>query len=131
MRFVVGTLGWDFDGIRILYARGRTSGTWRGTPVSPVETGGRRYLVSLRGESAWARDLRADPVARLQLGRRIEDVHTVEIAVEDRVPALREYLRTATRQSTRDLLADGARTATEEQLLAVAATLPVFALEER
>lgn len=46
-------------GSRVLAVRGRRSGEWRTTPVNLLDHGGRRYLVSPRGEGQWVRNLRA------------------------------------------------------------------------
>jgi hypothetical protein len=46
-------------GTRTLAVRGRRSGRELRVPVVPVEHGGARYLVSVRGEAEWVRNLRA------------------------------------------------------------------------
>jgi hypothetical protein len=50
--------GVSVAGSRVLAVKGRTSGAWRTTPVNLLEHGGRRYLVSPRGEGQWVRNLR-------------------------------------------------------------------------
>lgn len=42
-----------------LVVRGRSSGAERSVPVNVLEHGGKRYLISARGESDWVKNLRA------------------------------------------------------------------------
>jgi len=76
----------------LLTVTGRRSGAPRSTPVTLVEEGGRRWLVSPYGEAAWVRNLRA--TGRATLSRR---GHTVEIAVrevgaDEAAPVLKMYV---------------------------------------
>src|SRR5690348_7167755 len=57
-RFLVGRLGLGNDGVRILEVKGRSSGAWHPTPVRLLELDGQRYIVALRGETQWVRNLR-------------------------------------------------------------------------
>jgi deazaflavin-dependent oxidoreductase (nitroreductase family) len=57
-----------------LATRGQRSGRWRTVPVNVLEHGGRRYLVSTRGESFWVRNLRRNPEAELRRLGRTEPV---------------------------------------------------------
>ena len=52
----------------LLTVTGRRSGTLRSTPVTLVEEGGRRWLVSPYGDVAWVRNLRAAGRATLSRG---------------------------------------------------------------
>src|SRR3954469_11275472 len=80
-------------GSRVLAVRGRTSGTWRTTPVNLLDHAGRRYLVSARGEGQWVRNLRAAGTGELRLGRRTEVFRGRELLDEQKGPVLRAYLQ--------------------------------------
>lgn len=80
-------------GSRVLAVRGRSTGEWRTTPVNLLEHGGRRYLVSARGEGQWVRNLRAAGTGELRVGRRAEAFRARELSDEEKVPVLRAYLK--------------------------------------
>ena len=93
MSFLTGTLGLSVRGSRVLQVRGRKSGRWRSKPLYVLEHHGGRYLVAPRGQTQWARNLRAAGEAKLQLGRKLEDIRVEELSDNEKVPLLREYLR--------------------------------------
>jgi deazaflavin-dependent oxidoreductase (nitroreductase family) len=74
-----------------LSVRGRRSGRWRTVPVAVLEHENERYLVSYRGESDWARNLRASLHARLTKQGRVEEIAVVEVPVAERAPLLEVY----------------------------------------
>jgi deazaflavin-dependent oxidoreductase (nitroreductase family) len=86
-------LGISVRGSRVLRVRGRKSGRLYTTPVNLLTLGGRRYLVSPRGNTQWARNLRASGGGELLLGRRVERFRAAEVPESERIPILREYLR--------------------------------------
>ena len=67
------------------------SGDRRTSLITPWEFEGGRYLISGRGESSWARMLRAAGKAGLKLGRRTEEITVVELDEEEKLPILRWY----------------------------------------
>ncbi len=71
---------------------GQRSGAPRSTPVTLVEDGGRRWLVSPYGEVAWVRNLRAAGRATLSRGGRTETIAVSEIGVDDAAPVLKMYV---------------------------------------
>jgi len=73
----------DGSGMRILEVRGRKTGRWYQRPVVVAAVDGRRYIVSLWGESQWARNLRANPAAKLRFGSRIEPFEGHELNDEE------------------------------------------------
>jgi deazaflavin-dependent oxidoreductase (nitroreductase family) len=85
-------LGISLGGAWTLTVRGRSSGEWRSTPVNPLTIESRRYLVAPRGETHWARNLRASGEARLTLGRKETAIRANEVANADKLPILRAYL---------------------------------------
>jgi deazaflavin-dependent oxidoreductase (nitroreductase family) len=130
MRLFAGRFGRDLDGIWVLEVRGRMTGNWHATPVKPVQIQDQWYLVSLHGDGDWSRNLRHTPSARLRRGREIRSVEAEDLPASERAAALREYLRRASRQATRDILAGGQTTASEQHLREIAADHPVFRLRD-
>jgi len=76
----------------LLTVAGRRSGAPRSTPVTLVEEGGRRWLVSPYGEVAWVRNLRAAGRATLSRGGRTDKIEVREIKPEDAAPVLKMYV---------------------------------------
>src|SRR5216684_5985268 len=75
-------LGLGPAGTYLLTVAGQRSGAPRSTPVTLVEDGGRRWLVSPYGEVAWVRNLRAAGKARLARGARTETIVVREVNAE-------------------------------------------------
>lgn len=76
----------------LLTVTGRRSGAPRSTPVTLVEEGGRRWLVSPYGEVAWVRNLRATGQATLSRSGRTEAVAVREIKPEEAALVLKLYV---------------------------------------
>lgn len=74
-----------------LAVRGRHSGRERTVPVAVLEHEGERYLVSYRGLSDWALNLRAAPEGRLITKGRTENIATEEVPESDRPSLLAAY----------------------------------------
>ena len=121
-------LGLSLAGSRVLEVRGRSSGEWRSTPVNLLSDEGQRYLVAPRGNTQWARNLRASGEGRLLLGRRAEPFRAVEILDEgEKAPILRAYLRQW--KAEVGVFFDGVGPdSSEEQLRRIAPKHPVFRL---
>lgn len=81
----------------VLTVPGRRSGQPRRTPVTPVELGGRRYLVQAFAQAGWVRNARAAGSGTLGRGRRQIPVRLVELGTDERRPILRELPRVAAR----------------------------------
>src|SRR5438132_6973290 len=73
----------DGSGMRVLEVRGRKTGRWHQHPVVVAAVESRRYIVSLWGESQWARNLRANAAAKLRFGSRIEPIEGHELKNEE------------------------------------------------
>ena len=121
-------LGLSVWGSRVLEVRGRSSGEWRSTPVNLLSHEGQRYLVAPRGNTQWARNLRASGEGRLRLGRRAEPFSAVEIVDEgEKAPILRGYLRRW--EAEVGVFFEGVGPdSSEEQLRGIAPKHPVFLL---
>jgi deazaflavin-dependent oxidoreductase (nitroreductase family) len=74
-----------------LSVEGRRTGRIQTTPVAVLDHDGERYLVSYRGESDWARNLRASGRGRLLQRGRTEEISVVELPVGERAPLLEQY----------------------------------------
>src|SRR5438132_10752353 len=70
-----------------LTVRGRTSGRRYTMPVLPLDYEGKRYLVAPRGNTHWARNLRAVGQCGLRVGGRNGRFIAREIPVAERGPA--------------------------------------------
>ncbi|MCP2257736.1 deazaflavin-dependent oxidoreductase, nitroreductase family [Streptoalloteichus tenebrarius] len=130
-RLLVGRLGRGFADTQLLCVPGRHTGRLRSTPLKVLWVGENRYVVSRRGESDWARNLRAEPEAELRVGNHIEHVHAVEVPAREAVPVLREYVRRSMLANTPALLGVASADAPEEDFLRSAADHPVFRLDPR
>lgn len=123
-------LGISVWGSRILEVRGRKSGTVRRTPVNLLDYEGRAYLVSPRGNTQWARNVRADNGRLvLVLGRRREERRAVELADDDKPPVLRAYLR-RWKMEVGQFFEGVGPDASDGELLRIAPEHPVFVLED-
>jgi deazaflavin-dependent oxidoreductase (nitroreductase family) len=85
--------GISLFGSRVLEVRGRTSGQPRRTPVNLLTHEGQRYLVAPRGDTQWARNLRASGEGRLLVGSRSEQFAATELGDDEKAPVLRAYLK--------------------------------------
>lgn len=88
----VGRLGLPAPGVWMLVAPGRRTGRLHSTPVCVAEAGRSAYLVSPRGETQWARNVRAAGRCDLVRGRRLRPVRATELAGPEREAALEVYL---------------------------------------
>lgn len=76
----------------ILTVRGRRSGEARSVPIGrPFVVDGERFLVSGRGDTHWARNLRAAGRGELHQGGRTEAFRAVEVTGVDRDRIVRRY----------------------------------------
>ena len=80
------------SGTMTLIAPGRRSGEPARIPVIPVDHDGARYVVSVRGESDWVRNVRsAGSLELVGRGRPRQRFRTVEVPVDDRPPIIAAY----------------------------------------
>lgn len=122
-------LGISVWGSRVLEVRGRKSGQPRRTPVNVLTFEGQRYLVAPRGDTQWARNLRASGEGRLLIGpRRSERFRATELSDEQKPPILRAYLERWKFEV--GAFFDGVGPGSSEQeLLAAAPKHPAFKLQ--
>src|SRR5438046_5132792 len=76
-----------------LTVRGRASGRRYTMPVLPLDYEGKRYLVAPRGNTHWARNLRAVGECELRVGGRKSRFTAREIPAADRAPLVAAYVK--------------------------------------
>jgi hypothetical protein len=86
--------------------------------------------VAPRGNTQWARNLRASREGRLNVGRRTEPFAAVELADEEKGPLLRAYLKRWKWEVGAFFGGVGADS-TDEELARIAPDHPVFRIEGR
>ncbi len=122
-------LGVSLWGSRILEVRGRSSGVVRRAPVNVLSYEGREYLVSPRGDTQWARNVRADNGRlALVLGRHREERRVTELADDEKPPVLRAYLR-RWKLEVGQFFGGVGPDAGDEELIRIACDHPVFVLD--
>jgi deazaflavin-dependent oxidoreductase (nitroreductase family) len=124
-------MGISLWGGRVLEVRGRKSGEVRSTPVNLLTYEGREYLVSPRGDSQWARNVRADEGRLvLVLGRHHQQRVATELSDAEKPPVLRAYLKRWKMEV--GVFFDGVGpTSSEEELQRIAPRHPVFVLSDK
>src|SRR2546430_17486423 len=78
---------------RALTVRGRSSGRRYTMPVLPLDYQGKRYLVAPRGNTHWARNLRAVGECELRVGGKKGRFIAREIPVAERGPLVDAYVQ--------------------------------------
>lgn len=85
-------LGISLAGSRRLTVLGRKSGEPRTVPVNPLDLNGHTYLVSPRGNTQWARNLRVVGEGELHHGSRATPFRSDEVPDDEKLPILKAYL---------------------------------------
>ena len=126
--FIIGHLGLNFMGARVLVVRGRTSGVERSVPVNPLKLEGATYLLAPRGETQWVRNLRVAGKGSLKRGRSVETFRVQrELPPAERAPIIRAYLDRWYWQVGK--LMGVPKTASNEDLIRIAPHHPVFEID--
>ena len=81
----------DQNLMRVLRVRGRRSGRSYDVPVRIAAWNGQRYILSLLGESQWARNLRAAGTAQLLVGTNMSQSLPAGSKPRRRQPSLPGY----------------------------------------
>lgn len=122
-------MGVSIAGTHALRVRGRKSGKSRAVVINLLTVDGVDYLVSPRGNTQWARNVRAAGVVEAGLRWRRRRAQVSEVADVAKPELLRRYLDRWYWQ-VKDYVAGLTPNSTDEQFRAFAPTIPVFALSE-
>ncbi|TRW82340.1 DUF385 domain-containing protein [Mycolicibacterium sp. 018/SC-01/001] len=120
--------GVSIQGSAALRVRGRTSGEQRQVVINLLSVDGRDYLISPRGNTQWARNVRAAGEVEIGPRRRARRRSAVELPDEAKPALLRPYLDRWYWQ-VRGHIGGLTPTSTDDQIRQVAPTIPVFALD--
>lgn len=91
VRAVVNPLVMRFGAATTLVVRARVTGKTQAVPVNVLDYEGGRYLVAVRGETQWVRNLRAAGECELRRRGRVYRYVAEEVSVEDREPVIAAY----------------------------------------
>jgi hypothetical protein len=119
--------GVSIAGSTALRVRGRKSGELRGVVVNLLTVNGREYLISPRGNTQWARNVRSAGVVETGPRRRSAERRAVEIPDDAKPELLARYIDRwywQIKGHVGGLTPDS----TPEQRRAVAPSIPVFEL---
>jgi deazaflavin-dependent oxidoreductase (nitroreductase family) len=125
---ILARLGLSIHGAQVLTVTGRTSGKARSAPVNPLAHEGAMCLVAPRGDTHWARNLRAAGEADLRLGRKVRRIRATEVEDVEKPPLLHAYLERWGRETSGMFKADASTSL--EELAGIAADHPVFLFED-
>jgi hypothetical protein len=120
-------MGISIAGTRALRVRGRKSGKQRGVVINLLTVDGVDYLVSPRGNTQWARNVRAAGVVEMGPRWRSERLRVTEVDDAAKPEVLRRYLARWYWQ-VKGYVAGLTPESSDEQLRAAAPTIPVFVL---
>jgi deazaflavin-dependent oxidoreductase (nitroreductase family) len=121
--------GISIAGTRALRVRGRKTGRLRGVVINVLTVDDRDYLVSPRGTTQWVRNVRA--AGEVEMGPRWRSRGVRAIAVDDaaKPELLRRYLDRWFWE-VKGHIAGLTPDSSDEDVKAVAPTIPVFALAD-
>ena len=118
------------DVMRVLRVRGRKSGRTYDVPVRIAMLNEQRYILSMLGNSQWARNLRAESTAELIVGATIEPIHAEEIQGDDKTAFLQWYCQHPQYEMrARFALKADTKHLTPTEIDRLASLYPVFRLE--
>jgi len=120
-------MGISIAGTRALRVRGRKSGKQRGVVINLLTVDGVDYLVSPRGNTQWARNVRAAGVVEMGPRWRSEHLRVAEMDDAAKPEVLRRYLARWYWQ-VKGYVAGLTPESSDEQLRAAAPSIPVFVL---
>jgi len=119
--------GISIAGTRALRVRGRKTGKQRAVVINLLTVDGVDYLVSPRGNTQWARNVRAAAVVEMGPRWHRQRVRASEVGDEAKPDLLRRYLARWYWQ-VKDYVTGLTPDSTDEEFRAAAPAIPVFAL---
>jgi deazaflavin-dependent oxidoreductase (nitroreductase family) len=120
-------MGISIAGTRALRVRGRKTGKERGVVINLLTVDGVEYVVSPRGNTQWARNVRAAGVVEMGPRWRRERTRVTEVDDAAKPEVLRRYLARWYWQ-VKGYVAGLTPESSDEQLRAAAPSIPVFVL---
>jgi deazaflavin-dependent oxidoreductase (nitroreductase family) len=84
--------GISIAGTKALRVRGRKTGKRRGVVINLLNVDGRSYVVSPRGNTQWARNVRAAGAVQMGPRWRNREIRVAEVADDDKPALLKRYL---------------------------------------
>jgi deazaflavin-dependent oxidoreductase (nitroreductase family) len=121
-------LGISIAGTQALRVRGRKSGKRRGVVINLLTVEGVDYVVSPRGNTQWARNVRAAGVVEVGPRWRTRQVAVSEVPDDDKPELVRRYLARWYWQ-VKDYVLGLTPHSGDDELRAAAPSIPVFALQ--
>jgi hypothetical protein len=97
--------------------------------VNLLTLGKTQYLVAPRGQTHWVRNIRATGEGELLLGNRVQRFKAIEIADDEKVPILRDYLK-RWKFEVGMFFGGVSADSSDAELLRIAPDHPVFRVEE-
>lgn len=122
-------MGIGIAGTRALRVRGRKTGKQRAVVINLLTIDGVDYLVSPRGNTQWARNVRAAGVVEIGPRWRRTSARVTEVDDTAKPEVLRRYLARWYWQ-VKGYVAGLTPDSSDEQFRAAAPTIPVFALAQ-
>jgi deazaflavin-dependent oxidoreductase (nitroreductase family) len=119
--------GISLAGTRALRVRGRKTGQVRTVVINVLTVGGVDYLVSPRGNTQWARNVRAAGAVEMGPGWRRRGLRATEVDDATKPELLRRYLD-RWYWEVKGHIAGLTPDSSDEQVRAAAPSIPVFAL---
>ena len=119
--------GISIAGTRALRVRGRKTGTLRAVVINLMTVDGRDFVVSPRGNTQWARNARAAGSVEIGPRWRSREVRISEVADDAKPELLRHYLQRWFWE-VKGHVGGLTPESTDEQIRAVAPSIPVFEL---
>lgn len=104
----------------VIQIRGRRSGRMRTTLARAITVGSARYVVAIRGETQWARNLRAAGEALLRERGHVSLVRATEVRGDERRTVLAAFLASSNYAQTHRIMSE---------ILPMAEQHPVFRIE--
>ena len=123
-------MGISIAGTRALRVRGRKTGKQRGVVINLLTVDGVDYVVSPRGNTQWARNVRAAGVVEMGPRWHRERTEISEVADAAKPELLRRYLARWYWQ-VKGYVAPLTPESGDDELRAAAPSIPVFALAGR
>ncbi|HYB83059.1 MAG TPA: nitroreductase/quinone reductase family protein [Mycobacterium sp.] len=120
-------LGISIAGTRAMRVRGRKTGKQRAVVINLLTVDGVDYLVAPRGNTQWARNVRAAGIVEVGPRWRRQRARVSEVDDAAKPELLRRYLARWYWQ-VKDYVGGLTPDSSDEQLRAAAATIPVFKL---